>query len=98
MVNHPNDTGSDNELSVALDTLQAGDGTQPEPGDEVEVQVKGKITRIDESRNCAYVEPTEANGEPPPDMGDGDNDADDLRNAASEADKGQGWPSQQSSY
>ena len=98
MVNHPNDTGSDNELSVALDTLQAGDGTQPEPGDEVEVQVKGKITRIDEQRNCAYVEPTECNGEPPPD--NGDDGGDQLRQAANDADNGQdqSWPSSQSSY
>jgi hypothetical protein len=49
------------ELPVKIDTLSL-DGTQPEVGDDVEVKVKGKVSRIRD--DCAYVTLETANDEP----------------------------------
>lgn len=81
----PDDSGS-GDVSVALDTLSAQDGTNPAVGDDVDVAVKGKVSRIDEANNCAYVTPDTCNGQPPPDMGDEPDTADGLREQAQTAD------------
>lgn len=94
MVNHPDapeETGA-GDLSVALDTLTADDGTNPSVGDEVDVSVKGKVSRIDQATNCAYVTPTTCNDQPPPDMENGaDDQHDQLMNAAQSADDNSGY-------
>lgn len=88
MINHPDgsEEQGNGDLSVALDTLGAGDGTMPEVGDSVDVQVSGTVSRIDESNNCAYVTPEMCNGEPPPDMGDSEDDDASLKATAAAAD------------
>ena len=78
---------SNGDLSVALDTLATGGGMMPAVGDDVDVQVTGKVSRIDESKNCAYVTPTTLNGEPPPDMGDEPSPGDKLQQQAQQADQ-----------
>ena len=82
----PDDMGG-GDVPVALDTLSADDGTNPAVGDEVDVQVKGTVSRIDEATNCAYVTPTECNGQPPPDMGDDTESGDSLMEQAQTADQ-----------
>jgi hypothetical protein len=49
------------ELPVKIDTLSL-DGTQPQVGDDVEVKVKGKVTRIRD--DTAYVALETANDDP----------------------------------
>jgi hypothetical protein len=80
--------GSD--VPVALDTLATGDGVTPAVGDEVDVAVKGTVSRIDEATNCAYVTPTSCNGQPPPDMGDEESE-NSLRDQAYTADSDSGY-------
>src|SRR5690348_16845339 len=75
------------ELPVKIDTLAIG-GTQPEVGDEVEVKVKGKITRIRD--DCAYVALETANGDPienPPSQPEDDTSEDDLMAMSQKADE-----------
>lgn len=64
------------ELPVKMDTLSI-DGSDPEVGDDVEVKVKGRVSRIRD--DCCYVEIQTANDEPienpakqPEDMGEAD--------------------------
>ncbi len=73
------------ELPVKLDTLSLG-GTQPEIGDDVEVKVKGKVTRIRD--DCAYVALETANDEPieNPAAQPEDQSADDLMSMSANAD------------
>ena len=52
---------SNNETCVPAKAVQI-DGTAPEQGDEIEVKLKGKVTRVDGEN--IYFQPTEANGEP----------------------------------
>jgi hypothetical protein len=88
-MDHPSDIPDDmggGDVSVALDTLAADDGTAPAVGDEVDVAVKGTVSRIDEATNCAYVTPTECNGQPPPHMGDEAESGDSLKDQAYQAD------------
>lgn len=56
-------SGYKNEVTVLGETLKEGE-TMPEVGDEVELQVKGKVARISGDTVC--VTPTEVNGEPAP--------------------------------
>ena len=86
----PDDSGN-SDVPVALDTLSADDGTNPAVGDEVDVAVKGTVSRIDEATNCAYVTPTECNGQPPPDMGDDEESENSLRDQAYSADSDSGY-------
>jgi hypothetical protein len=97
MMTHPDESndssGADDgssDLSVALDTLTADDGTNPAVGDDVDVEVKGKVSRIDEATNCAYVTPDTLNGQPSPDMGP-DNPHDALQQNAQTADSSQSY-------
>jgi hypothetical protein len=79
------------ELPVKIDTLSL-DGTQPEVGDEVEVKVKGKVTRIRD--DCAYVAIETANDNPienPPDQPQDDMSEQGMMDMAAKADQnGQG--------
>jgi hypothetical protein len=92
-MDHPSESqdGSSSDVPVALDTLAAGDGTNPAVGDEVDVAVKGTVSRIDEATNCAYVTPTECNGQPPPHMGDESESSDSLKDQAYAADSDSGY-------
>lgn len=72
------------DVAVALDTLATSDGTTPEVGDDVDVQVSGKISSI--NGNCAYVTPETCNGQPPPHMADEAMSAESLRQKAQSAD------------
>ncbi len=75
----PDDQDGDESLSnaefpVSLDTLSV-DGTNPQVGDNVEVKVGGKVTRI--VNEDAYVKPETINGQPitkPPISPDDDKD------------------------
>lgn len=51
------------EFPVSLATLSV-DGTNPEVGDNVEVRVQAKVTRV--VNDMAYVKPETVNGEPLP--------------------------------
>jgi len=86
MADHPqgDSSGDDGDIDVALDTLAASDGTAPQVGDEVEVHVKGTVSRIDEATNCCYVTPETLNGAPPPDHG---SEGESLQNQAQQADQ-----------
>jgi hypothetical protein len=79
------DSGDSGDVAVELDTLKTSDGIAPEVGDTVDVQVSGKVSRIE--GNCAYVTPDTCNGKPPPDMVDEADTADSLRNKAQAADE-----------
>lgn len=90
MMNHPSgpDEGSEpgeGDVAVALDTLATGDGVTPEVGDNVDVQVSGKVSRIE--GNCAYVTPETCNGQPPPHMADEAMSGESLRQQAQAADE-----------
>jgi hypothetical protein len=52
-----------NEVTVNASTLAEGDNL-PEPGDEVELTVKGTVARVSGDTVC--VTPVEVNGEPAP--------------------------------
>jgi hypothetical protein len=88
MTDHPqgDSSGNEGDIDVALDTLAASDGTAPSVGDEVEVHVKGTVSRIDEATNCCYVTPETLNGAPPPSHNDDETSGDSLRNQAQQAD------------
>ena len=86
MVTHPDHSEESNgDLPVALDTLATQDGTLPSEGDQVDVQVSGTISRVDEATNCAYVTPATCNGEPPPHM-EKEDAGNKLKRQAQEAD------------
>lgn len=53
--------GSSSELCAKTASVEV-DGAQPKVGDEIEVTVKGKVTRTD--NEDTYFTPTEVNGEP----------------------------------
>jgi hypothetical protein len=89
-MDHPSDAtpeGGNGDVAVAIDTLNADDGTSPAVGDDVDVQVQGKVSRIE--GDCAYVTPETCNGKPPPEMS-GDN-AGSLRDQAQQADAEPGY-------
>jgi hypothetical protein len=67
--NEDNDNGS--EVAASLSSLEVH-GAQPEVGDEVEIHVKGKVSRIE--GDVAYISPTEVNGEPAPELPTGEDD------------------------
>lgn len=71
------------KVYVNLASLATDDGTTPEMGDEVELQVKGTVKSLDGDVAC--VSPTEINGQPAPDTpakGSGDNMHDRLMKQA----------------
>lgn len=62
------------EICVPLSALAiSGDGEEavaPEPGDQVAVQIEGKVSRVE--GNCVFIKAETANGEPMAQMAEGD--------------------------
>jgi len=76
------------EVPAHIDSVSI-DGTPPEVGDEVDVQVKGTVARIEGDTVC--ITPTEVNGQPAQPVPGGDDSAserDSLRSKLDDSDEG----------
>lgn len=75
----------DNDLQVKVDTLSI-DGTNPEVGDQVEVKVKGSVTKV--LNGTAFVKPEMVNDMPVEDNmpDEAETPADNLGSMAANAD------------
>jgi len=84
-------SGAVSAYGGATDNDGADNAVAPEVGDEVEVTVKGKVSRVEGDN--VYFTPTEANGQPIPegsmDSGGGDDEEGEMdRMVAGAAEKG----------